>query len=210
MEIRSTPQVVELRKAESRTVGGYAAVFNSESKNLGGFIEVLNPRAFDAARDEGFPGVLARYNHEDNFLLGTSDNGTLRLNVDDKGLIYEVDMPNSRSDILELIERGDVRQSSFAFTIRDDGDEWEYSEQRDVVIRTVYSVNLYDVAPVNNPAYSAATVGVRSLAIAKNADPAEVEQLAKNGELKRLFKRTDLPAAPKFTGWQARMSLPDM
>jgi len=135
--------------------------------------------------------VLARYNHDDNRLLGTSDAGTLRLSVSDKGLVYDVDVPQSREDVYELVKRGDVFQSSFAFRVMPDGDEWSYDEDRDLALRTVHNLILHDVAPVNNPAYSAATVGLRSLAVAKSAELSEVESLAERHELKRLFKRTD-------------------
>ena len=193
IERRYTPIKVETRAGgeESRTIGGLAAVFNSESKNLGGMVEIIADTAFDHSRAEGWPSVLARYNHDDNRLLGTSDAGTLRLSVASEGLLYEVDVPQSREDVYELVKRGDVFQSSFAFRIMPDGDEWSYDEDRDLALRTVHSLILHDVAPVNNPAYADATVGLRSLAQAKSADIAEVEKLAKDNELKRLFKRSD-------------------
>jgi HK97 family phage prohead protease len=194
VERRFTPMRVEARDAsESRTIGGYASVFDSESRNLGGFVETIAPEAFLRSQSEGWPDVLARYNHDDNMLIGTSTAGTLRLSIDARGLLYEVDVPHSRQDVLELVQRGDVSQSSFAFVIPSDGDEWTYDEERDHAHRRVNVALLRDVAPVNTPAYTDATVGLRSLAEAKSADVTDVNKLAQSNELKRLFKRSDAP-----------------
>ena len=55
-----------MREAQSRTIGGYAAKFNTFSENLGGFTERIAPSFFNKSRGDGWPGVLARYNHDDN------------------------------------------------------------------------------------------------------------------------------------------------
>lgn len=194
LERRFTPGLVEVRAsdAEKRTIGGYAAKFNKPSQNLGGFVEFIAPSAFNRSRGNGWPDVLARYNHDDNMLLGTSGSGTLRLNVDSVGLNYEVDVPQARADVYELIQRRDVQKSSFAFqVIGEDGDEWGLSDQN-FPQRTLVSVNLMDVAPVNQPAYPDTTSAVRSLARHKDADESEVRKLISEGELRRMFMRTDV------------------
>lgn len=44
---------LELRLApESRTVEGYALVFNKESKDLGGFVEKIDPAALDGVLEK--------------------------------------------------------------------------------------------------------------------------------------------------------------
>ncbi len=58
----------------------------------------------------------------DEYLLGRTLSQTLRLAVDDTGLEYEVDLPDTQyaRDLAALAERGDVQHSSFAFrTIAD-------------------------------------------------------------------------------------------
>jgi phage head maturation protease len=80
LERRFTVGRVELRAgSEKRTFGGYAAKFNTQSKNLGGFIERIDPGFFSKSRGDGWPDVIARYNHDDNMLLGTTGASTLRL-----------------------------------------------------------------------------------------------------------------------------------
>jgi HK97 family phage prohead protease len=210
-ERRFTPGQVEVRATdpEKRTVGGYAAKFNRLSQNLGGFVEQIAPGAFNRARGNDWPDVQARYNHDDNMLLGTTTARTLRLSVDDTGLLYDVDLPRARDDVYELVTRGDVSKSSFAFrVIGDDGEEWGLTDQN-FPRRTLLSVDLHDVAPVNAPAYLDTSTAIRSLARHMDADVAEVRKLADEGELRKFFMRTDgRHAAPKTEfGPAARMAL---
>jgi HK97 family phage prohead protease len=208
-ERRFTPGQVEIRAsaAEKLTIGGYAAKFDMQSRNLGGFVERIAPSAFNKSRGDGWPDVLARYNHDDNLLLGTTAARTLRLNVDDVGLPYEVDVPRSRADVYELVERGDVQKSSFAFIVTKGGDEWGLNDL-DIPLRTLLSVRLVDVAPVNIPAYIDTTAGLRSLAQRMDAPLEDVRRLAQANELRRMFKRTDGPEPVKASsGAVARMAL---
>jgi len=187
-ERRFTSVPVEIRAEQKRTIGGYSAKFNRMSQNLGGFVEQINPSFFNKSRGDGWPGVIARYNHDDNMLLGTSGAGTLRLDLDEVGLRYDVDLPASRADVLELVQRGDVRQSSFAFVVFED--DWATTDQG-FPLRTLVSGRLMDVAPVNTPAYEDTTVGLRSLAKKFDAPLEEVRKLAGDNELIKFFKRTD-------------------
>jgi hypothetical protein len=200
-ERRFTTSQVEVRAgtdtAEKRTIGGYAAKFNKSSQNLGGFVEFIDTRAFNRAKGNGFPDVMARYNHDDNFLLGTTNARTLRLGVDEIGLTYEVDTPRSYPQVYELVQRGDVYQSSFAFrVIGADGEEWGLSEQN-FPQRTLLSVDLVDVAPVNTPAYKDTTTAIRSLAARMHAPEDEVRAMSDRGDLSRFFVRSDRDSAGK-------------
>lgn len=196
-ERRFTSVPVEIRSGSDKmTIGGYAAKFDRTSRNLGGFKEKIDGKAFHNSRGDGWPGVVARYNHDDNLLLGTTGGGTLRLAVDEVGLEYTVDVPQARSDVYELVSRGDVRQSSFAFVALED--DWA-ADDTGYPLRTLVKVRLMDVAPVNSPAYEDTSVAARSsvesalasLALKFSADVAEVRKLAEVNELNKFFKRTD-------------------
>ncbi|WP_330242008.1 HK97 family phage prohead protease [Streptomyces sp. NBC_00525] len=208
IERRFTRRATEVRAEDSRTIGGYAAVFGKRSNNLGGFVELVDNRAFNKSKGDGWPDVIARWNHDDAFLLGTTRSGTLRLAVDGEGLRYDVDVPETRQDVYELVQRGDIDKSSFAFRVMED--DWDSTEDG-FPIRTLTKVQLVDVAPVNTPAYPDSSAGLRSLALAKDADLEEVRKLAEEGELSRLFKRTDRPSPTAGPGGvsvkQARMEL---
>lgn len=220
VERRFTTLPVELRAAgDSPKIGGYAAKFNKPSRNLGGFIERVNPTFFNKSRGDGWPDVMARYNHVT--LLGTTAAGTLSLRVDEVGLDYEVDPPQSRGDVVELVKRGDVRKSSFAFRLGPDGDDWDLSEQG-YPMRSLLSGQLVDVAPVDDPAYVDTSTALRSLqnpdseaalqlrqqglgpeaalrslALKMSAEFDEVREMALADELRRFFVRTDGPAYVK-------------
>lgn len=214
-ERRYTLLMVELRAAgDQPKIGGYGAVFNKPSQNLGGFIEVVTPTFFNDWRAKGWPGVMARYNHDDNQLLGTVAAGTLRLQVDDTGLFYEVVPPSSRADIVELVGRGDVRGSSFAFRVPPGGDDWGLSADHNYPQRSlIANGQLIDVGPVNSPAYPDSTSGLRSLAAKFEAEFDEVRSLAEANELRRFFVKTEAgmpagkPAKPRMFGPAAAAAL---
>jgi hypothetical protein len=191
-ERRFTSVPVEIRAAtDKRSIGGYAAKFvPAISQNLGGFKEQIAPVAFNRSASQAWPDVQARYNHEDSMLLGTTGGGSLRLSVNDTGLQYEIDMLDDAISerIYKLVQRGDVRQSSFAFI--SDVDEWS-TDDTGFPLRTLHQVRLIDVAPVNAPAYLDTSAAVRSLATKFDAPVEEVRKLAQDNQLTKFFKRTD-------------------
>lgn len=187
LERRFTRDRVELRAAAdgSRKIGGYAAKFMRYSQNLGGFVEQVGREFFGKSEGDGWPGVMARYNHQ--LLLGTTLAESLRLAIDEVGLDYEVDLlDDADSDrVLKLVRRGDVAQSSFAFyTIEDD---WSLTPDG-FPLRTLVAGKLVDVAPVDQPAYLDTSTGLRSLAEQRDVGLDEVKQLAQDGELQRLLE----------------------
>ncbi len=185
MERRQTRSTVELRAADAAMrIGGYAAKFNTLSQNLGGFVERIAPGFFDKSAGDGWPGMMARYNHE--LLLGTTAAGTLRLGIDGTGLDYEVDLLDDDASmrVQKLVARGDVRQSSFAFYTYED--EWSMTEQG-FPLRTLISGRGVDVAPVDQPAYLDTSTGLRSLAEARGIDVSEVQEMARANELAKIL-----------------------
>jgi HK97 family phage prohead protease len=195
VERRYTPGTVEVRMGgEQRRIGGYAAKFGKLSRNLGGFVERVEPSFFNASRADGWPGVICRYNHDDNMLLGSVGGGTLRLEIDSEGLLYEVQPPSARADVTELIERGDVRYSSFAFRCLED--DWSTSDGQ-YPMRSLIEGQTVDVAPVNSPAYMDATAGLRSLANHVGAPLEDVQELAQTDELRKFFTVTTGPAVQR-------------
>jgi HK97 family phage prohead protease len=210
VERRFTPGGCELRAAvDGPRIGGYGAVFGKLSRNLGGFVEVVGNGAFNQSRSLDWPNVVCRFNHDSNMILGTTAGRTLTLRTDNVGLDYDVLPPSARADITELVERGDIQFSSFAFRVPPGGDEWGVTDQS-YPMRTLHEVQLVDVAPVLDPAYPDATAGLRSLALAMDADLDEVRSMALQDELRRFFTRTDrssVPVKPKITGMQAMMQL---
>jgi HK97 family phage prohead protease len=198
VERRYTPAAVELRAMtgdNQNRIGGYAAVFGKLSKNLGGFVETVRSGAFSKSHADGWPNVVARYNHDPNMILGTVRGRTLELRVDSAGLWYDVEPPQSRHDILDLVGRGDVAFSSFAFRVFPGGDEWKTTDQS-YPMRVLNEVQLVDVAPVPDPAYADTTAGLRSLANYLHVEFEEVHACAERDELRKFFVRTDGGPSP--------------
>jgi HK97 family phage prohead protease len=209
IERRNTLNKVELRSmtGSGREIGGYAAMFGRESRQLGTFIEVVAPSFFNKSHADGWPGmgagVICRYNHDDFHLLGSTRSGTLRLTLNETGLDYTVDVPQTRQDVLELVTRGDVCQSSMAMIVTQD--QWGHTASG-AALRTLVEGKLVDVSPVITPAYPSTTVALRSLARDRGVPVDEVVELAEKEELRKLFIRTDTGAAhPPMSGARARM-----
>jgi uncharacterized protein len=183
-------------------IGGLGAVFDVRSEILaGGFREIMAPSVWNKSAGDGYPGVVCRFQHDDRMLLGATRSGTLRLHVNDRGLDYECDLPETRRDTYDLIARGDVAESSVAFQVWPDGDEWSYEDG--APLRKLLSARLIDTAPVTSPAYSSGTsVALRSLARHVDADFADVQHYADQDQLCKFFTRSDRPART-MTGHQA-------
>lgn len=151
---------LEVRKAEDKEYfRGTAVVFNSPT-NLGWYTEEIRDGAFDEAMDED---VRALFNHDPDVILGRNKSGTLTLTADKTGVHYEVEYNSNDPDhvrVMEKVKRGDVSQSSFAFTVADD--EWSKRDGAD--FRTITKIRRwFDVSPVTYPAYQDTTVAARSL-----------------------------------------------
>lgn len=171
---RTHAGLVEARAREHGlpTLRGYAAVFGEEAVIGGYFREVIEPGAFDEALARP-DDVRAQFNHDSNKLLGRTTAGTLRLSVDQVGLAYEIDLPETSyaRDLAESVARQDVSQSSFMFEVT--GEAWEYPPRSsgELPLRRVANVKLYDVAPVTFPAYEGTSVSARALDLAKGEVP---------------------------------------
>jgi len=171
---------VEVRTDEAtgkKVVRGWAAVYNSWSNDLGGFVERIAPGFFDKVLSASMD-VRALFNHDPNYVLARTVSGTLRIGTDAKGLWYEYDDPDTTfsRDLLTLMQRGDISQSSFAFSLAENGDKWE--KQNGQWTRTLLEANgLYDVSPVTYPAYEDTTVAMRSMQTAEKVNPEEQRKL---------------------------------
>lgn len=162
LEVRNTlGNVIRQADSESRMVEGYALLFETSSDGLN-FEEVISREALEGviARSD----VFALLNHsKERGILARSINGagSLTLEVDEKGLLYRFDAPNTAlgNELLENLRRGEINQSSFAFDV--DSDKWERKSDG-TWKRTINQLgHLYDVSPVYNAAYSKTSVYMR-------------------------------------------------
>lgn len=205
IERRSAGTLEATDPAEGRRVSGYAALFNSDSRDLGwGFVERIMPGAFDDALADDERCVLALLNHyEGRGVLAKhrAGGGTLTLEVDERGLKYSFDAPNTAlgDELLEGIRRGDISESSFAFTVEEE--IWE--QKGDRYLRTIHKVGrLFDVSPVYDPAYRGTSVTARSQAEVRamlegGAGSIEGSESSENSEISEKTLG-DLPEKPNI------------
>lgn len=181
-EIRNLGNI-ELRAAEdgnSRHVEGYAMVFDSQSEFLG-FYETIERGAITEELVNS-SDIFATFNHDMNKVFARSNQGegSLSLSVDEKGLKFEFDVPNTDlgDELLEYMRRGDINKCSFAFALDPSDDEAETWESKDgVYFRTIHKIAaLFDVSIVWTPAYADTEVSKRAK---DKIDALENERIAK-------------------------------
>lgn len=150
----------ELFEKEKRKMVGHAAVFGQATEIGGWFREQIEPGAFKSSikKDD----VRALFNHDPNFVLGRNIAGTLIMSEDETGLKVSIDPPDTQfaRDLGISIARGDINQMSFSFQVLEE--EWKMGEKKELDLRTIKKVRLYDVSPVTFPAYEGTDIAVRS------------------------------------------------
>lgn len=158
-EVRYLPDAIELIRMEHADgepesmpkIRGYAAKFNVLSEFMYGVRERILPGAFDDVLDDD---VRALVNH-DGVPLARTRSKTLSIGIDDVGLWYEftpADTPEARS-LIEALDREDIDQSSFRFSVLSSG--YDYVEdENDGIVREISKISrLRDVSIVTFPAY---------------------------------------------------------
>ena len=146
---------------DKRSVEGYALLFDTPSDGLS-FTEIIERNALDGVIAKS--NVFALLNHDsERGILARSKNGegTLALTVDDKGLKYRFEAPHTAlgDELLEYLRRGEISESSFAFTVAKE--TWDYRDDGSWK-RTIHQIDrLFDVSPVFDAAYSATSVCLR-------------------------------------------------
>ena len=160
MEYRKFENSIDKRDKESRSVSGYAIVFNSESRDLG-FFETIAPGAVteDTIRNSD---IFATLNHDPDKVLARCNYGvgSLELSIDEYGMHYRYDAPHTDlgNSVLEHIDRGDLTDASFAFTIADEPGAQKWEKRDGKIYRTIYKIDrLYDIANCWTGAYAAAS-----------------------------------------------------
>jgi len=152
---------VELRvPGEGRTVEGYAALHGSVT-DMGWYDEVIEPGAFAGAKMDD---VRCLFNHDPSLPLARTKANTLTVTVDEKGLFYRFEMPNTvtGNDLLENIKLGNVSQSSFAFRVKEQTRVENY-DGKGVDLRRINKIEeVFDVSPVTYAAYEDTDVVARS------------------------------------------------
>jgi len=193
-EVTETRTILD---GEKRFLEGYATRFNTRSKLLfeNGriFNEVIAPNAFDNVIKDERTDVPMNVNHQRGMLLGRTKSKTLNLSIDEKGLKFRCEIPNTTTgnDTYELVKRGDLFENSFAFRISKEGEQWSKSEDG-TALRTITNISkLADISVVTDAAYPDTTIAARSYDEFEKPDP-KVEEKREDVELLKMRMHTEL------------------
>ena len=165
-------------EAASRTIVGRAILFNTPSAPLWSddeeeAREIIAPEAITKELLDGCDIKFTMF-HDRQPILARSNKGTgtLSYTVDDKGVAFEFEAPNTvdGDKALELVKRGDLAGCSFAFSTH----YWDESfvsrtvEVRDGRAYITYTVKavtgVYDMTLAADPAYPDTSVEAREFA----------------------------------------------
>lgn len=146
---------VEIRSDDEKGmfIEGYALKFDTWSENLGGFKETITKRALE---NTDLSDVRCLVDHLPSQIIGRTTAGTLKLDIDDVGLRYRCQLPNTTfaRDLYENMKLGNINQCSFGFMLNENGDEIRFDKDDGIYKRTLTSISkLTDVSVVTYPAY---------------------------------------------------------
>jgi len=146
------------------TLEGYAAIFDAPTlidSWEGRFEERIAPGAFVKTLKERTPVI--QFDHGHDIATGSVPIAAIEeVKEDENGLFVRARMfDNPRVEpIRHAIAGGAIDGMSFRFrVIKEDWDE----SNKDLPVRTIREVGLFELGPVVFPAYEATSVGVRSL-----------------------------------------------
>ena len=161
-------------------ISRYPIVFGVTSVDLGDFIETIRPQAVDRTLRTNSE-VVALRNHDSTLPLGRRSAGTLKLVKDSHGLLAEIDVDENITyvgDLVRLIERGDAKGGSFAFTTLDDA--WSLVDGQ--AFREILDMDLREVSlGVSFPAYAATSRDAGSRDTRRTMSIAMAERLVRQG-----------------------------
>ena len=142
-------------------IAGYAAVYDAPSHTLAfpginkgqPFVERVAPTAFERSLSSNIQLLIG---HDHRELLANTKSGLLKLRSDERGLAFEVDLPDTQKarDVRALVDAGVLTEMSFGFHVRKDA--WKGSE------RTLLDVDLREVSIVENGAYPQTSAEART------------------------------------------------
>ncbi len=137
-----------------RKISGYAVVFNEPTRLVGyrpkpeGFTEIVRPNSLRVA-----PDLRLLWGHDRNNPLANAARGTLTTKVDERGLYFEAELPESAVREREAVARGDADGMSFHFTLQKE--KWTKD------VRELLDIGIDEISITPFPAYKGTSVVMR-------------------------------------------------
>ena len=168
---------VELRaEKESRIITGLAITVESRSSLLGDFYEVIRSSAVndELIQNNDIKVYLDHNPGQGTFARSKYGQGSLDLNITERGLEFSFEAPNSvfGNALLEGIKRGDYDQMSFGFWVGDD--QWDDNGDGTYTRSILSFTGIEEISILSQlPAYPQTDVATRSLEEFKEAKAEE-------------------------------------
>ena len=162
--VRRSAELENISSAEN-VIEGTAVVFNQRTLIGGMFYEEIDPVAFESA---DMDDVKMLYNHDDSKVIARQNikrpaRNTMQITIDQRGLHFKselaVDKDPDAQSAYSKVERGDVDQCSFGFTVSKD--EWRDLNSEIPTRRILGIGKLYEVSLVAFPAYDSTSANAR-------------------------------------------------
>lgn len=177
---------------DEHVIEGKAIVFNQQSEYMG-FYEIIKPEAVEGI---DWSKTLLLYDHEFSNILARVDAKNLTINVKKDGVYFQATLNNSTlaNDVFNDIKSGNVKGCSFGFTIADNGDYWDLTDDGTPLHIVTKIENIPELSLTPIPAYTQTSASVvRHLENLK-----EVRKMAdKEKEIKNEEKPVEEPKAEK-------------
>lgn len=185
--------ILEVKEAEDNNdyeVKGYATTFDEPYTlyGIGDGKVVKEQVSKDAFLNTDRSDTIMQYDHEGRVFARVS-NDTLKLTVDDHGLLVEAYLGGTEigRNLYEEIKGGYTNKMSFGFTVTDD----DFVEADYGYLRTIKAIGkLYDVSAVSIPANDFTEISARSHCDGAIAE-IEAERLRLEEERKALAEKRE-------------------
>ena len=187
-------------EAASRMITGYAILFGVPSAPLYDYDdeearEVIAPGAVTKELLDGCDIKMTMF-HDRQLILARSKNGagTLTYGVDDKGVYFEFEAPNTvdGDKALELVRRGDISGCSFMFSTH----YYDSAYVSRDVQRTVNVITgIYDFTLAADPAYPDTNCEAEARELVKELRTPEPEQPKNEDKLREQVREMRRAAA---------------
>lgn len=143
-------------------IEGRAIVFDQPT-NIGLFTEIIDRNAL---KETDLRDVRFLVNHNTDMIplarsRRNNENSTMQMVVGEEGMDIRANLDTENNAdaraLYSATKRGDISGMSFMMTVPEDGEEWDFSDEKNAVRRITKIQRIYEVSACTFPAYENGT-----------------------------------------------------
>ena len=143
-------------------IEGRAIVFDQPT-NIGLFTEIIDRNAL---KETDLRDVRFLVNHNTDMIplarsRRNNENSTMQMVVGEEGMDIRANLDTENNTdaraLYSATKRGDISGMSFMMTVPEDGEEWDFSDEKNAVRRITKIQRIYEVSACTFPAYENGT-----------------------------------------------------